>query len=227
MLDTNINDKKIEVVDFDLDAFDIEDIPFKPINEGLGFHHNGQAQKNELHIHKKVYDQVIQKPAVEERAIPSELKAFYSQTTTASPKVNKEIKIFEKVEKDATKVSRLMAFITDVIIVLMLVSVIFSLMFISTTMTISDFVSQLMLTSNIVFPIVLFVLIYNIYSLAMGFSQTVGQKIFKTKTKYNREMNIGFIVKRSMLELVSIPMIGIPYLMQMDAELLKNKVIRA
>ncbi len=227
MLDSELNKKKIEVVDFDLDAFDIEDIPFKPINEGLGFHHNSTSQKNDLHIHKKVYDQVIRKPVSEERAIPSELKAFYSQTSSTPAKANKDIKIFEKVEKEAVAANRLMSYVLDLAIVLVLVSVIFTLMFVSTTMTLQNFTQQLLMSSNVVFPIVLFVLIYNIYALSMGFSQTIGQKIFKTKTKFHKEMTILFIVKRSMLELLSIPLCGLPYLMKLDAELLKNKVIRA
>lgn len=215
------NDKKL----FDIDNFDIEDIPFKPINEGLGFHKNQQTN-NDLHVHKKVYDNVIKKAAPEVKSVPSELSAFYNQRLDVTPRVKKEIKINEIRIEEAGYVSRLLSFVTDLLVVSLITTAIVTIMFMMTSINLKLFLIEVTTTPVMAFPIVLFVLIYNIYGLVFGFNQSVGQRIFGTKFSINGTSKLSSIVVRSQIELVSIFFLGIPYLLKFDNKILNQKVIK-
>lgn len=204
--------------------FEIEDIPFKAINEGLGFHHSTKNTSNELHIHKKVYEKAIQKNEDIAQSVPSELTAFYN-TAGSTPKVNREISITEIREREASLVKRFAAFLIDILVTTLFCSVLLSLMFISTNMTITQFATEITLFPISLFPMTLFILLHNICAISFGFSQTIGQRLLSIKNKFTDENTVLDICKRTQFELISIMILGIPYLLKLDQKLFSNKVV--
>lgn len=203
---------------------EIEDIPFKAINEGLGFHHNAKNNVNEMHIHKKVYEKAINKVEENTRSIPAELNAFYN-AKTITPKVNREISLAEAREREAGLLIRLSSFVVDILITILFCSSLLMLMFVSTNLSLKQFLLEISSYPVVFFPIVLMVLLYNVYAIAFGFTQTIGQRIFSLKNKYNDNSSVLDICKRTQLELISILVLGIPYLFKFDAKLFQNKVV--
>lgn len=206
------------------DDFEIEDIPFKAINEGLGFHHTSKNTTNEMHIHKKVYEKAIHKNEDIAQNVPSELTAFYN-TSVATPKVNREISLTDIREREASPIKRFAAFIIDILVTSVFCSVLLSLMFISTNMSLIQFLTEITFFPISIFPLTLFVLLYNICAISFGFSQTIGQRVMSIKNKYSSHNTVLDICKRTQFELLSILLLGIPYLFKLDQKLFSNKVV--
>lgn len=206
------------------DDFEIEDIPFKPINEGLGFHHSSKNMTNEMHIHKKVYEKAIHKNEDIAQNVPSELTAFY-KTSITTPKVNREISLTDIREREASLIKRFTAFVIDLFVTSLFCSVLLCLMFVSTNMSFMQFVTEITYFPISIFPLTLFVLLYNICAISFGFTQTVGQRVLKIKNKYLLQNTVLDICKRTQFELLSILLLGIPYLLKLDQKLFSNKVV--
>jgi len=227
--------QKTQTKIFDVDDFEIEDIPFKPITDGLGFNNKyddfkkTRVNKTQVHqrVQKKVYEQMSNSDVQKE--VPLELEAFYNAPTQNKPRVNRELNLKAKVEKDAGIRNRLLAWIVDTALCTSVFSIILGTMFISTSMSLSDFSTLILKDLNFLFPIVLFVLVYNIYGISMGFQQTIGQKLFKVKNNFEqiKVEPASFLIQRSFFEIFSLLLLGTPYLFKYDYQVLGNKVVKA
>lgn len=220
---------------FDVDDFEIEDIPFKPITDGLGFNNQYNDFKKartapkrvQKRVQEKVYEQMSNTKV--EKEVPLELEAFYKSPTQQKPKVNKDLDLTLRVERDAPMMNRFLGWFLDTTICLMVFSVILGMMYVSTSMSLQEFTKLIMADLNFVFPLIILVLVYNIYGISMGFQQTIGQRIFKVKNNFEQIKTeaTSFLIKRSYFELLSLLVLGIPYLLKYDYKILGNKVIKA
>ncbi|EQC51342.1 RDD family protein [Bacteriovorax sp. DB6_IX] len=220
---------------FDVDDFEIEDIPFKPITDGLGFNNKyddfkktrSNTQQVHQRVQKKVYEQMSNTEVQKE--VPAELEAFYSAPTQSGPKVNRNIDLKVKIERDANLVARLLSWVVDTLICSVIFGTIFGIMFVATSMSVMAFTQMILSDYNIAFPIILFVLVYNIYGISMGYQQTVGQKLLRVKNKFEeiKAEPASFLIKRSYFEIFSLLLLGLPYLLKYDDKVLGNKVIKA
>jgi hypothetical protein len=216
-----------------LDDFEIEDIPFKPITDGLGFNNKSNDFKkpsvNQTRVHEKLYSEAIgAKPVVTVAEVPSELQAFYKEVDK-TPKLTKNIDLTKKIEKLATGEQRLMSWVIDIVVISTLFAAVMSVMFVSTSFKLNEFIAFIKSDINMIFPVIIFALIHTIYGAVTGFRQSLGQKIVGVKLDL-KSVNcepVMFLIKRNILELISIPLLGIPFLFGLDKKLFGNKIIRA
>ncbi|OIQ18464.1 MAG: hypothetical protein BM556_09420 [Bacteriovorax sp. MedPE-SWde] len=231
-LNQNSNRKK-QMPIFDVEDFEIEDIPFRPLTDGLGFNDQYSDFKKpkttmkSKRVQEKVYEQMSNVEV--KKDVPMELEAFYNAPKHRSPQVNKELDLKVRVERSAPLLNRFLGWFIDTALCLSVFSIITGMMYISTSMSLKDFNSLIMTDYNFVFPFILLVLVYNIYGISMGFQQTIGQKLFKVKNNFDHVKTeaASFLIKRSYFELFSICTLGIPYLLNYDYKVLGNKVVKS
>ena len=219
---------------FILDEIEIEDIPFKPITDGLGFNKNIsrsnledalQPRISKERVHKKNYQNVFQdKEAV---VVPVELEAFYKEDK--SPRVQRELSFEKVVPKNATLGQRFTSEVIDLFIVAIAFAGLFLTMFASTSFSVEEFLAFLKTDLNALFPVAIYILLYVIYSVALGFRASVGQALCRIKP-LSHEIKldpVAFLITRSLLELLSLILLGLPHILNFDYKILGNRTVRA
>ncbi len=214
------------------DDFDIEDIPFKPINEGLGFHHGKSNTLNNLKTakievtptqnHINNFNKVLGRE--KEMSVPTELEAFYRKGTEKEiPQVNREIEI-NSAAKAVPMYLRFGAFVVDMTISMMIFAVIISSMFLASGMSFESFLTLTLKNSSYRYLITLFVLIHLIYRVTSVYRSTLGQFVFGLKPKQSNEAAFNTIIERTLFEFLSIPLLGLPYLLGLDKKFFGNNL---
>ncbi|EPZ50498.1 hypothetical protein M902_1401 [Bacteriovorax sp. BAL6_X] len=231
-LESQNSKKPIRLNDLeDFDDFGIEDIPFKPINEGLGFHH-GKASKEVLksarvevtpsQSHVNNFNKVLGRE--KEMSVPSELEAFYRKGTESEiPKVNREIEIKNK-SQDVSITRRFTSYVIDMSVSLVIFAVTLAAMFLVSGLPIESFIEITLLNSNYRFLIALFVLIHIIYRITSVYRPTLGQYICGLKPKLSNEAAFNTIIERTLFEFISIPLLGLPYILGLDKKFFGNSL---
>lgn len=226
----SMNINNLDDID-NFDDFEIEDIPFKPINEGLGFHHGRQEKKvlkqtrvevTPTHAHVNNFNKVLGRE--KEMSVPSELEAFYSKGKESEiPKVNREIEIKNN-SSDVSIVRRFFSYMIDMSVSSMIFSVIIASMFLMSSIPLDSFVSLTLQDSNYRYLIALFVLIHLIYRITSVYRPTLGQYICGVKPKQSNEVAFNTIIERTLFEFLSIPLLGIPYIIGLDKKFFGNSL---
>ncbi|MGI4991324.1 hypothetical protein ACRXCV_01770 [Halobacteriovorax sp. GFR7] len=221
-----------DLEDFDnFEDFGIEDIPFKPINEGLGFHH-GKASKDVLksarvevtptQSHVNNFNKVLGRE--KEMSVPSELEAFYRKGTESEiPKVNREIEIKNK-SQDVSIMRRFASYVIDMSVSLVIFTVTLAAMFLVSGVPLESFIEITLENSNYRFLIALFVLIHIIYRITSVYRPTLGQYICGLKPKLSNEAAFNTIIERTLFEFISIPLLGLPYILGLDKKFFGNSL---
>ncbi|MFG1482278.1 hypothetical protein ABMA79_13910 [Halobacteriovorax sp. HFRX-2_2] len=221
-----------DLEDFDnFDDFGIEDIPFKPINEGLGFHH-GKASKEVLksarvevtptQSHVNNFNKVLGRE--KEMSVPSELEAFYRKGTESEiPKVNREIEIKNK-SQDVSIARRFASYVIDMSVSLVIFAVTLVAMFLVSGLPLESFIEITLQNSNYRFLLALFVLIHIIYRITSVYRPTFGQYICGLRPKLSNEAAFNTIIERTLFEFISIPLLGLPYILGLDKKFFGNSL---
>lgn len=215
--------------DFDI----IEDIDFKPINDGLGFNHQKNSlsetklaepikrAKNSETVYRNVFNE--EKPVV---SVPQELNAFYSAESSEG-RIKKDLtfKTERKIEVGAH--IRLIAWMMDFLLCLAVFGIIHVLMFVSTNLSIDAFAN--ILKVNVELPVLSFIFLYNLSFLMRGAGRSFGQSMLsiETTSKERKKGLIGYLIKKANFELVSTILFGIPYLLDVDKKLFGDKVVKS
>ena len=206
---------------------EIDEIFFRPITDGLGFKKetDGEIVIRRAKAHKKNYEIAIGKEkrsTLMSDSIPAELNAFYTPKKRKHI-LNKEIKFNEKIIKKASRWDRYVSFIFDVIICILFSSLIFSLMFISTNLSLNSFYSLLLIDYNLIFPFIMMLIIFNVYFISIGYRQSIGEKTLLIKRDYRNTVESSYmhIVKRANFYFLSLFLLGIPILLDLDLKLSK------
>lgn len=221
-----------DLEDFDnFDDFGIEDIPFKPINEGLGFHH-GKASKEVLksarvevtptQSHVNNFNKVLGRE--KEMSVPSELEAFYRKGTESEiPKINREIEIKNK-SQDVSIARRFASYVIDMSVSLVIFAVTLAAMFLVSGLPLESFIEITLQNSNYRFLLALFVLIHIIYRITSVYRPTFGQYICGLRPKLSNEAAFNTIIERTLFEFISIPLLGLPYILGLDKKFFGNSL---
>ncbi len=218
------------------DINDIEDIEFTPVNEGLGFNpnkakkvlsdsHQSQRIKIEKPV-KKIYNDVLDQDFVNtKKNVPAELQAFYSGSAEVESRVASTLVFDKKQQEDASMVLRFMSWLIDISSVTLVFLVIHGLMFISTNLELREFLT--LIKVNIAFPVLMFLFIYNICTIMRGEGKSLGQSILNIESvsSYRNASPIGFLLLKANFELMSIFLLGLPYLLRLDEKIFDNKTI--
>ena len=214
--------------DFDI----IEDFDFKPINDGLGFNHkdNSLSQVKTKPLHKKdisaesVYRNVFneEKPVV---TVPNELNAFYGDDKHSRVKKDLTFKNENKIEVGLVK--RFIAWFFDLSLCLGVFAVIHMLMFISTSLNMSAFVE--ILKANYLLPVLSFIFLYNLSYLMRGSGRSFGQSIvgIETSSKKKNEGLLKYLILKANFEILSLALIGLPQLLELEKKLFGDKVVNS
>lgn len=221
-----------EIIDFD--DIEIEDIPFKPINAGLGFHHGSKGNvtstlKKSIHVdvtpthsHISNFNKVLGRE--KEMSVPSELEAFYRKGTESEiPVVNREIEIKNK-KSEASIIRRFCSYSIDMSISGLIFSVILTAMYYLSGMPLENFIAVTIKNSSYRYLITLFVLIHLIYRTTSVYRPTLGQHICGLKPKQSNEAAFNTIIEKTLFEFLSIPLLGIPYIFGLDKKFFGNSL---
>ena len=217
----------------------LEDFDFKPITEGLGFHHSLKQKKEvetslktkqaslESDMLKRVNSLQKEAKSIEKPVHMGELSAFYeADTQTPVQKIESEISLQVEEESAYAQPSimapmhfRFVAWLLDVSILLTtMVFTIGSILIFAdlpmdtfNIMMISDELSVSFIAIAIMFYMFYFTLLD-----ATRFS-TLGKKIVGLTLESNRgRVNLVQSFTRSLLTLVGIPLLGLPSILRLD-----------
>jgi len=251
-LNAKASDKNIL---FNMDELDFESMDFKPVTDGLGFHHEEKKstiikpstalkQSNEIATQRARHqvsgvnsDLGISNPdnQREASAHKSELSAFYGQTSTVAPQAKstqvaqprKQAKKVVEVEL-AGKGLQLGAWLIDLILV--------SLFVIVTTVLLAavsgiDFrvLAKLVTIQDLAFFTgSLFVLFYMLYFTVLDLATTPGKSLFGiTLIKAdNEDVRVSQTFTRALVTLISFLAIGLPCLIDFQGKLSDTKVVK-
>ncbi len=243
-LNSNENKQNKDVVfnnEFNLDDFD-----FKPLNEGLGFHHeerkNGilpQANKRNQHISvtrensstTRTSNLGVSNEGITRNGLESmnSLSAFYSesQVIEEAPKLKAsdfEPKAVEIKVTSSTK--QFSAWLIDVLVVACITTGLMALFVAVSGLSISQFFEVIGQKDLIIFTSVSFSIFYLSYFSILDLQATPGKSLLKIRLV--REDGKGILLKdsflRSFITLLSFVTLGLPCLIDFQGKLTDTKV---
>jgi uncharacterized RDD family membrane protein YckC len=235
---------------FNVDGLDLESMDFKPMTEGLGFHHEEKktkivkpsvAFKNTTEISSPktrhsvngVTSNLGISNANNQREISahkSELAAFYGEETKVNQKVQKETKIEARtlVKEEAGKLQQFGAWVVDLLLISSIVAMTAALLAAVSGIDIRT-LARLVTTNDLIFfTASLFCLFYMLYFTVLDLASTPGKSIFKlqlVKTN-NKEVRVTQTFFRSIITLLSFLTIGLPSLIDFQGKLSDTKVVK-
>jgi uncharacterized RDD family membrane protein YckC len=231
-MDTQFHDQTKEQVtptpspredDFELDSM----LDFKPINKGLGFHHQQVAAKTftrpvvavrdvERPRPNIVWDKEVSSPANLTRGLTEAMK---SQQVMISPR--------ELISAD--KRQRVGAFLIDVIILTFMVAGTLSLLFASAGLETGMVAKLAVRPEFLIYPLVLFVLFYIPYfTLLESSGATVGKSILgiMVETTDGSSPSAGQVLLRSLLTLFALVSAGVLFLVDCQGRMTDTRVVK-
>ena len=225
-IETN-NDSSSKKVVFD------DDFDFRPLTDGLGFHHRKEdlskrkiTEFSKKDIHLKNYQELFLEKS-DKVEVPAEVSIFY-QKEAKTPDLNKKLVFEMKEEVKVGMGTRFVSWFLDSIFISIICFSIFSLMiFISDLRGIglNDFFQN---GSNLFYPLILAILIYFVFKIAIGFRTSPGQKFLGIRPSFKNLKGSAhyFLLKRTALEILGIFSFGLVYLLSLDEKFLGNEVIK-
>lgn len=237
----------IDDFDFDNEIDDLNNLSFKPINEGLGFHHEKKEAPK-----KKAPRNQLQPLAARNQPKPGEetglgrqadLKAFYEdprhkeeilptkpiQTPLAlreeAPKkeIEKEV-VWEKAPAFLT----ITAWIIDMLMVVMSLGLTLSLLTLASGLELKELASMFADLELFIYVATLFFIYYMIYFSILDMSATFGKSLMGIKliTTNNKPVRVKHTFIRAFVTLTSFIAIGLPLLMNFQGKLSDTLVVK-
>lgn len=231
----------------------LENFEFKPITEGLGFHHslkdkkevktNLKAQsdslKNELKIRTEVLERQKPETPSNKPIHRGDLAPFYESTNSEieAPTLQmneiEDVPIEESIEtsKEATLVTRSIAWLLDcsILIVSMAITIASIIYFAELPL---DSLSVLMVTDEILTSFLFISLMYYLfYFLVLDKTSysTLGKNIMGIKVIHSRDdskrVSLLQTLSRAVISILSIPLLGLPTMLDFHSKLTDTKVI--
>jgi uncharacterized RDD family membrane protein YckC len=200
-----------------LDEIDLDQITFKPITQGLGFH----PEKKEIPI--------IRSKMSTPRPTQPFSTTFVSAPNVSAPKAKVAIpKIEVKVLEVAPSSFRLMAFVVDILIVLTGTAITLFILGLGSGLSIEILVSILAPKEIILFTIGVFSIYFLFYFTILDLSSTVGKSFMglEMKTLDGKRAGIQNSFFRSFITLLSIPLLGTPAIAEVQEKLSGTKIYK-
>ncbi len=217
-----------------LDAF--EDFDFKPLTEGLGFHHENKAQeaiKTAARVTAERPRNVAPLPVAPPAAtsfpekseyVQSDLALFYGQTKTPDLPVLPEVKRLE----DASPALRLAAFFTDLVVVLGMVGLtVHAVAYLTGLQLWSELfaLEQLTLASSVMLFVGYFLLYFTLSEKVEG--RSLGKELFNLKLEGAETASLARVFLRSSVTLVSFLSFGLLSYVDLQRHVSGLRVVRA
>ncbi|MFI5390098.1 MAG: RDD family protein [Bacteriovoracales bacterium] len=205
----------------DLDDIDLDDITFKPITQGLGFH----PEKKEIPIIKSKISSP--KPNFTARNTYVSPPTFSSSMITPKP-VKIRPKIEEEILEDTQVSERLMAFSLDFLIISLATSITILILGLSSGLSIEILRSIFTPKEIILFTTGVFSIYFLFYFSVLDLSSTVGKSMMglEIRTLEGKRPGIQNTFSRSLVTLLSIPLLGIPIVTVIEEKISGIKVYK-
>jgi hypothetical protein len=231
--------------DFSDEIEDLDDLNFKIINEGLGFH---QAEKKtskrkapqptlkplSARNHLRPDLNTIDKNYISDR--PQELAAFYTpkkDKLIEKEKIEKMLptqnkKIIRKKQVKAPMFLQMTAWLIDVLFVLMVLGLTLSVLSLVSGIEISYFREMLVEPEISIYMAGLFFIYYLLYFSILDLAGTFGKTLMglSLRTVNNKPLRVRHTFVRAFITLTSFLAIGLPLVIDFQGRLSETKVIR-
>lgn len=245
-LNSNENKEAKEVVfnsEFNLDDFD-----FKPLNEGLGFHHEERKngilpQSNKRNQHMSVSRDASSASRTTNLGVSNEgitrnglesmnsLSAFYSESQTIEEAPKLKVTDFPKKQKKivvADSLSQLTAWLIDVAAVTAISAGLLALFVVVSGLTFTQFYEVIGPNDLAIFGSVSFSIFYLSYFSILDLQATPGKSLMNVKLV--REDSKAVLLKdsflRAFITLISFVTLGLPCLIDFQGKLTDTKIAK-
>lgn len=229
-----------------MDEFNIDDIDFRPINKGLGFHH---AEKEKItQIKKNASAPIVsniqgQRAEVVSSPIPTsmgsgnlhsgpispELQAFYGQrpvTQTNKLKQKEKVVIAETKHAVLAPISKVFAsWVVDFACIAALMGLLtFSFIF-TVNISFTEFLAQMKVSDMAIFGVLLSILYVSYFSI-LDLAQTPGKILLRLKVEsVDSSLTFKATLIRATVSMISTLLIGLPALLDFSGKLSDTKVV--
>ena len=205
----------------DLDDIDLDNLTFKPITQGLGFH----PEKKEIPIIKSQMS--IPRPSIRPQAsyVSSTLpNSIHLMSKPASSKPKVEIKVFEEAQVGL----RLMSFALDMLIILTGTGITLFVLGLSSGFSLEILMSILAPKEIILFTTGVFSIYFLFYFSILDLSSTVGKSLMGLEMKKidGKKPEIQNTFLRSFLTLLFLPLLGTPAIGEIQEKLSGTKIFK-
>jgi hypothetical protein len=248
--------KSLTIADFDFsdEVDDLNNLNFKPINKGLGFHKDEPKVQKKLatpsklapisarnqprpEITENLKSATLEKEYISER--PQELSAFYAKKIeepavkklekklTPKPITKKVLKNIKK-EKPAPVFLQVTAWCIDTVFVLMILGVTLSILSLVSGIEISYFREMVLNPEVSIYMAGLFFIYYLLYFSVLDLAGTFGKSLMgiKLSTVNNKPLRVKHTFVRAFISLTSFLAVGLPLVMDFQGRLSETKVVR-
>ena len=234
-------------IKLNLDEFDIESFDIKPVTKGLGFHNNSspgvrpkptqrkgapktttskKVHQSATHLHSRPQ-------AVSDPALLSGIDAIYGNTT------NKELKKVQSVKSKAEpkiavknlKKPQLyelgFAFLIDILGVFLLTTALFASFFFFAFQRLDIQLLIRFIENSLPFVVIMTSLIYLTYFSLLEPVGTLGKRVFRMslyRVKSEKRATIKSSFSRAFISLLSLPLLGIPFVLDFHGKLSDTEV---
>jgi len=240
----NTNDQAKDVnITFSSSEFNLDDFDFKPLNEGLGFHHeerkNGilpqsNTKAQNISVTRSTRPAVAKALGVSNQAVVknglesmNSLSAFYSEGQAESVSEEKSIEEVVKLET-ARPLLQFAAWLVDVLLVLAISSFLLGLFVLVSGLSFIQFYQLVGMNDLLLFGSVSYSIFYLSYFSILDLQSTPGKSLFKLKLV--REDNVDTLLKdsflRAFITLISFVTLGLPCLIDFQGKLTDTKVVK-
>lgn len=202
----------------DLDDIDLDKLTFKPITQGLGFH----PEKKEIPI-------IRSKMSTPRPSINLQKPLVTAPLVTSIPKaVLQKPKIEEKILEEVQLSLRLMAFMVDMLIILVASGLTFLIMALASGLPFEILVSIFSVQELTFFTTGVFSIYFLFYFSILDLSSTVGKSFMglEMKTIDGKKPVIQNTFLRSILTLAFLPLLGTPAIGEIQEKLSGTKVFK-
>lgn len=204
-----------------LDEIDLDEITFKPITQGLGFH----PEKKEIPIIRSK----MSTPRTPQPFSTTFVPAPTMTSTLSTPKPKMAIPKIEVKALEAAPLSlRLTAFSVDMLIVLLGTAVTLFILGLGSGLSIEILISILAPQEIILFTIGVFSIYFLFYFSLLDLSSTIGKSMMglEVKTIEGKRLSIQNSFFRSFLTLLSLPLLGAPTMAEVQEKLSGTKIYK-
>lgn len=222
-----------------MDEFNIDELDFKPINKGLGFHH---AEKEKIGQAKKALSAPIISNIQATRdssthlnqgnlhtgPISPELQAFYGQKPVhVIEKKNKERVLVEPAKKiTLASTAQLMgSWLVDFLAISLIMGLLTFAFSFTVGISFVEIIDQVKIIDGVVFSL-LFSIMYLSYFSILDLAQTPGKILFKLKLEgIDKSLSFKASFIRATVSLISILLLGLPSLLDFSGKLSETRVV--
>jgi len=212
---------KNAVPPMDLDDIDLDNITFKPITQGLGFH----PEKKEIPIIKSKVSSPKPSFAARNVLVPP---PTFSSTMIIPKSVKVKPKIEEEILEETQISERLMAFSLDFLIISLATTITILVLGLSSGLSIEILRTIFTPKEIILFTTCVFSIYFLFYFSVLDLSSTFGKSMMglEIKTLEGKRPGIQNTFSRSLVTLLSIPFLGLPMVTVIEEKISGIKVYK-